>query len=60
MKKYIDFKIGNPYSEKDCEFETEPTPRNSKSQEIKQNYFMNIRSNSEISVKYKEGMIIKP
>jgi hypothetical protein len=35
MKKYVDFKIGNPYSEKDYEFETEPTPSNSKSQEIK-------------------------
>ena len=46
MKNYVDFKMGNPYSEKDFEFETEPTPTNSKNREIKTNYFKGIRSKS--------------
>jgi len=28
FKSYVDFKINNPYSEKDLEFESAPTPRN--------------------------------
>ena len=52
--------MGNPYSEKDCEFETEPTPRNSKSQEIKQNYFRDISSKSQLNVKFEQGRIIMP
>jgi hypothetical protein len=60
MKKYVDFKIANPYSEKDLEYETEPTPKASKLIQIKENYFKGITKKNEIKAVKEEGRIIKP
>ena len=60
MEKYVDFKIANPYSEKDCEYETDPTPKASRIREIKENYFKRVRGNVKIKVHKEEGRIIKP
>ena len=60
MEKYVEFKIANPYSEKDCEYETEPTPRASRSQEIKENYFKSLRNDVKIKFHKEDGKITKP